>query len=197
MSIILASKSASRSAILANAGVAFSAVSADIDERAIEDTLAGTGATPADVATVLAEAKALAVSETDREAFVIGADQTLSLDDEILHKAQSMEAARRRLLHLSGHTHQLNSAIVIARNKETVWRHVSVAHMTMRDLSPEFVGRHLGQTGKKVLASVGCYQIEGEGIQLFKAINGDYFTIIGLPLLPLLDQLRRLEAIDG
>jgi septum formation protein len=197
MSLILASKSRVRSDLLANAGIDFETEGAEIDERAVEDAVAGSGITPGEVATILAEAKALAVSEKYPSAIVIGADQTLSLGDEILHKTGNMEAARRRLLQLSGKTHMLNSAVVLARNGETLWRHLSEVQMTMRPLSPEFVGRHLSRTGDQVLASVGAYQFEGEGIQLFEKIDGDYFAVLGLPLLPLLEELRRLGEIDG
>ncbi len=197
MSLILASKSRIRSDLLANAGIDFETEGAEIDERAVEDAVSGSGITPGEVAIILAEAKALAVSERHPSAIVIGADQTLSLDDEILHKTGNMEAARRRLLQLSGRTHMLNSAVVLVRNGEAVWRHLSEVQMTMRPLAPEFIGRHLSRTGDQVLASVGAYQLEGEGIQLFEKIEGDYFAVLGLPLLPLLEELRRLGEIDG
>lgn len=197
MNIILASKSPFRATLLKNAGIAFTAQSADIDERAVEAPLYDSGASPEDVALVLAEAKALDVSERNPDALVIGSDQTLSLGDEILHKPENMEAARRQLLRLSGQTHHLNSAVVLARNGQTVWRHVSVARMTMRNLDPAFIGRHLARVGEMALQSVGAYQYEGEGVQLFEKVDGDYFTIVGLPLLPLLADLRREGAIDG
>ncbi|WP_420960540.1 Maf-like protein [Brucella sp. IR073] len=195
--IILASKSPFRAALMKNAGIAFEAVAADIDERAVEATLEGSGATSEDVAAVLAEAKALDVSSNHPEALVIGSDQTLSLEGEIFHKPVDMDAARRQLLKLSGKTHELNSGVVIARGGETIWRHVEVARMTMRPLGPEFIGRYLARVGDIALKSVGAYQIEGEGLQLFEKIDGDYFTIVGLPMLPLLGQLRELGAIDG
>lgn len=197
MDIILASKSPFRAALLKNAGVNFTVESANIDERAAEAPLYETGATPEDVALVLAEAKALDVSERNPGALVIGSDQTLSLGEEVLHKPSDMEAVRRQLLELSGKTHHLNSAVVLARNGETLWRHVSVARMTLRDLDPGFVGRHLSRVGETALQSVGAYQFEGEGVQLFEKVDGDYFTIVGLPLLPLLAELRREGAIDG
>ena len=108
-----------------------------------------------------------------------------------------MESARHHLLALSGKTHQLNSAAVLARNGETLWRYVGVANLTMRKLDPAFIGRHLARVGAVALNSVGAYQIEGEGVQLFEKIEGDYFTIVGLPLLPLLRELRSIGAIDG
>jgi len=195
--LILASKSPFRSALLKNAGIEFSTASAEIDERAVEAPLYETGATPEDVAQVLAEAKAVDVSEKHPGAVVIGCDQTLSLGDEIFHKPADMEAARRQLLKFSGKTHQLNSAVVLVKDGETVWRHVSIARMTMRDLDPGFVGRYLGRVGDAALSSVGAYQVEGPGIQLFDRIDGDYFTIVGLPLLPLLAELRKEKLIDG
>ncbi|MBA8818050.1 septum formation protein Maf [Ochrobactrum sp. P6BS-III] len=195
--LILASKSPFRSALLKNAGIEFSGESADIDERAVEAPLYETGATPEEVAQVLAEAKALDVSEKNPGAVVIGCDQTLSLGDEIFHKPANMEAAGRQLLQFSGKTHQLNSAVVLVKDGETLWRHVSVARMTMRKLDPAFVGRYLGRVGDSALSSVGAYQVEGPGIQLFEKIEGDYFTIVGLPLLPLLAELRKEHLIDG
>ncbi len=195
--LILASKSPFRSALLKNAGVEFSTASADIDERTVEAPLYETGATPEEVAQVLAEAKALDVSEKNPGAVVIGCDQTLSLGDEIFHKPADMEAARRQLLKFSGKTHQLNSAVVLVKDGKTLWRHVSIARMTMRDLDPGFVGRYLGRVGDVALSSVGAYQVEGPGIQLFEKIEGDYFTIVGLPLLPLLAELRKEKLIDG
>jgi septum formation protein len=195
--IILASGSPFRKKLLENAGINFEAIPASINERAVEAPLEGTGATPEDVALVLAEAKALDVSERNPGALIIGSDQTLSLGDKIFHKPADMEAARRHLLKLSGKTHHLNSAVVLVRDGETLWRHVGIARLTMRHLDPAFIGRHLSHVGEKALTSVGAYQIEGEGIQLFEKIDGDYFTIVGLPLIPLLAALRQQGAIDG
>ncbi len=197
MDIILASTSPFRAMLLQNAGIAFTAVAPQVDERAVEAPLARTATSPEDVALVLAEAKALDVSERFPDALVIGGDQTLSLGDDLFHKPQVMEAARRHLLKLSGRTHDLNSAIVLAKGGETLWRHVSIARMTMRRLDPAFIGRHLARVGERALKSVGAYQLEGEGIQLFEKIEGDYFTIVGVPLLALNAELRRIGAIDG
>lgn len=195
--LILASKSPFRALLMRNAGLAFAQHAADVDERAIETAMNIDGVSPQDLALVLAEVKALDVSVKYPGALVIGSDQTLSLADEVLHKANTMEEARRRLLQLQGRTHQLNSAVVLARNGIVAWQHVAVARLTMRDLTPEFIGRHLARAGNAVLGSVGCYQLEGEGLQLFETIDGDYFTIIGLPMLPLLAQLREQGVIDG
>lgn len=193
--LVLASASPFRKALLENAGLSFDVEPAQVDERAIEETLDGMDAE--DTAQILAEAKAQDVSSRNPGALIIGSDQTLSLSGEVFHKPENMEQARRRLLELSGRTHELNSAVVLARDGETIWRHVSIARMTMRNLDPGFIGRHLSNVGDRALASVGAYQFEGEGIQLFKRFEGDYFAIIGLPLLPLLAQLRDLGAIDG
>jgi len=195
--LVLASGSPFRKAMLVSAGVDVEAVPAEIDERAVEAPLQDSGVSPEDVAVILAEAKALEVSERRPGALVLGCDQTLSLGDEVFHKPADMEGARRHLLALSGKTHQLNSAAVLVRNGEVLWRHVGIANLTMRKLEPAFIGRHLARVGDKALSSVGAYQIEGEGIQLFEKVDGDYFTIVGLPLLPLLSELRRLGAIDG
>lgn len=195
--LILASASPFRRRFLEDAGLSLRAVKPEVDERALEAPLEGTGTGPEDVALILAEAKAVDVSERHPESWVIGGDQTLSLDDRLFHKPPDMEAARRHLLALSGRTHNLNTAVVLARGGEAVWRHVAVARMTMRRLDPGFIGRHLARVGGKALESVGAYQVEGEGIQLFERIEGDYFTIVGLPLLPLLAKLREVGAIDG
>ena len=194
--IILASGSQFRRAMLEAAGVDIDVVPSTIDERTVEAALDATGTTPEDVAQVLAEAKALDVSEKRPGRLVLGCDQTLSLGDELFHKPGDMEGARRHLLALSGKTHQLSSAAVLARNGETLWRHAGIARLTMRKLEPAFIGRHLARVGPVVLNSVGAYQIEGEGIQLFEKIEGDHFTIVGLPLLAVLKELRALGAID-
>ena len=195
--LVLASGSRFRKAMLEAAGIDIDVIPAEIDERAVEKPLEGTGASPEEVAQILAEAKALDVSEKNPGRLVLGCDQTLSLGEELFHKPADMESARHHLLALSGKTHQLNSAAVLARNGETLWRYVGVANLTMRKLDPAFIGRHLARVGAVALNSVGAYQIEGEGVQLFEKIEGDYFTIVGLPLLPLLRELRSIGAIDG
>jgi septum formation protein len=195
--IILGSGSVFRRRLLENAGVEVEVDRPRIDERAVEASVEDSGLTPADLAAILAEAKAVEVSERNPGRLVIGCDQTMALEDRVFHKPADMEAARRQLLALSGRTHELNSAVVLARDGAAQWRHVGVARLTMRTLDPAFVGRHLARVGEAALQSVGAYQIEGEGIQLFERVEGDYFTIVGLPLLPLLAELRRLGAIDG
>lgn len=195
--LILASQSPFRAMLLKNAGVPFSAIRAGVDERAIDSVLEAKGASPMEIALELARAKALAVSMQRPDALVIGSDQTLSLADRVFHKPQDMEGARQHLKALAGRTHALNSAIALAQGGSIIWDHVSVARLTMRPLDDGFIQRHLERVGDKALSSVGAYQYEGEGVQLFEAIDGDYFTIVGLPLLPLLAQLRLKGAIDG
>jgi septum formation protein len=195
--LILASGSAARQNMLMNAGIQFRAITAKIDERSVEEPLLAAEMHPADIAEVLAIAKAAAVSAANTDAWVIGSDQTLSFEGTLLHKPENMEAARRRLLNFSGKTHHLHTAVVIVRNEELHWSHVETAKIKFRDLSPAFVGRYMAETGEVALSSVGAYQIEGRGIKLFEEISGDFFAIMGLPLLPLLKQLRELEIIDS
>lgn len=195
--IILASGSRYRAQLLENAGLNFGQIPSTLDERAIEAPLQDADVLPEDRAEILAEAKAVDVSEQNPGFWTIGCDQILSLDGKVLHKSKNMEDARRRLLALSGKTHFLHSAVVLVKDGKTVWRHVSPCAMTMRQLSPQFIGRHLADVGDEVLSSVGAYQIEGRGAQLFDKIEGDIFSIMGLPLFPLLEALRQEGVIDG
>lgn len=195
--LILASSSASRQMLMRNAGLIFSAIPADIDERALDEQLEKNGANPEEVALELARAKALAVSVLHPAALVLGCDQTMALDARVYHKPKTMAEAEAHLLSLSGKVHRLNSAAVLVRGGEVMWQTVSSAELAVRNLSAEFVSRHLQRVGDKALTSVGAYQLEGEGIQLFTSIEGDYFTILGLPLLPLLSKLRDMDVIDG
>ncbi len=195
--LILASSSASRQMLMRNAGLTFSAIAADINERALDEELERNGASPEDVALELARAKALAVSALYPSALVLGCDQTMALGARVYHKPKTMAEAEAHLLSLSGKTHRLNSAAVLVRGGEVLWQTVSSAELSVRNLSTEFISRHLQRVGEKALSSVGAYQLEGEGIQLFTSIEGDYFTILGLPLLPLLTKLRDMDVIDG
>lgn len=194
-SLVLASGSAARRTILANAGLDFDVEPARIDERAAEAPLLAAGVDPEGLAAALAAAKAAEVGARRPEALVIGADQVLELDGERFTKPADMEAARRQLLVLQGRTHQLHSAIAVARGGELVWDHVATARLTMRPLTPRDIGLYLAAAGDAALGSVGAYQIEGRGVQLFSAIEGDLFTIMGLPLLPLLAWLRSQDAL--
>lgn len=196
-SLVLASASPFRRKLMENAGLQFHAEPARIDERAIEAPMEASGAKPVEVALALAIAKGKDVSRRLEHALVIGTDQTLSLGDRVYHKPKSMAEAAEHLKSFSGKTHRLNSAIALVRNDEVVWEHVSHAELTARNLSAGFIERHLQRVGEKALSSVGAYQLEGEGIQLFERIEGDYFTIIGLPMLPLLNKLRELGVIDA
>ena len=196
--LILASSSKSRAQLLEAAGLSFIAEPPGLDESAMRQAVGGDEAlTPHDVAEVLARAKAEAVSEVAPKAYVIGADQVLAFGDVIMSKPDSLEAARRQLLDLSGKTHTLHAAIAVATKGETIWAETTMATLTMRRLSPQFIGRYLGAAGEEVLTSVGAYQIESTGIQLFEKIDGDYFSILGLPLIPLLDTLRREGVIES
>lgn len=194
--IVLASQSRTRNMLLKNAGIAFAAEAAAIDERAVEAPLTEAAVPPDDIALILAEAKAQDVSQRFPGALVIGADQTLAFNDQCLSKPASMETARRLLLDMRGQTHALHAAVVCVRDGAVLWRHVSTAYLTMRDYSPDFVGRYLAGVGDLALTSVGAYQLEGPGVQLFDKIDGDFFTILGLPMLPLLEFLRGEGAID-
>ncbi|HEY0649413.1 Maf family protein [Phenylobacterium sp.] len=190
MSIILASKSAARRAVLDGAGVRYEALVAGVDEEAVKAGLLAEGAGPRDIADALAELKAVRVSR-GRPEFVIGSDQTLDLDGELYDKAETLEAARARLKLLRGKTHKLHSAVVVAKEGAPIWREVVTASLTMRDFSDAFLEDYLATEGPAALGSVGCYRLEGPGAQLFSKIEGDYFAILGLPLMGLLDLLRR------
>jgi septum formation protein len=190
MKLVLASGSAARRTLLANAGLAFTVAPAALDERAAEAPLAAAGAAPADIALALAAAKATAVAASRPHDLIVGADQVLEIDGERLAKPADMEAARRQLLRLSGRSHRLHSAVACARGEGIAWQFAATATMTMRRLEPGSIGRYLAEVGPAALTSVGAYQIEGPGIRLFEAIEGDYFAILGLPMLPLLAYLR-------
>jgi nucleoside triphosphate pyrophosphatase len=191
--IVLASASASRQTLLTAAGIAFVAKPADIDERSIEAPLLAAGRGPDAIAMALAEAKALAVGAGD--ALVIGADQVLSLDGRQWHKPADLSEARRQLAALGGRTHRLHTAVAAVRGQAVTWRHAETAAMTMRPMSAAVIDAYLAEVGERALSSVGAYQIEGPGIRLFDAIDGDYFSILGLPLLPLLRFLRENGTI--
>jgi septum formation protein len=188
--LILASSSSTRQRLLRAAGVAFSTEAAAVDETAVLESLAAEKARGRDAADLLAELKASKVSGRRAGAFVIGADQVLTCDGLFFSKPETVAAARAQLLQLSGKTHVLSSAVCVARDGAIVWRDVQEARLTMRALSDAFLDAYLAQAGADILGSVGAYHVEGLGIQLFSRIDGDMFTILGLPLLPLLDFLR-------
>jgi septum formation protein len=192
--VILASKSAARRAVLTGAGVPFEVAVAGVDEDAVKIERLARGQGPREIAEALAELKAVRISEA-RPGLVVGADQTLELEGRLYDKAESLEAARERLGLLRGKTHQLHSAVVVAENGRPIWRDLVTATLRMRDFSDAFLEAYLAGEGEEALGSVGCYRLEGPGAQLFEGIEGDYFTILGLPLLGLLELLREREVL--
>jgi septum formation protein len=192
--VILASKSQARTAVLRGAGVPFEVAVAGVDEDAVKTAMLAEGATPRDVADALAELKAVKISR-NRPGFVVGADQTLEFEGGLYDKAETLEAARDRLKLLRGKPHRLHSAVGVAKDGAPIWREVVSATLTMRDFTDDFLEAYLATEGDHALGSVGCYRLEGPGAQLFAKIEGDYFAILGLPLLGLLDLLRRHGAV--
>jgi septum formation protein len=190
--IVLASGSKIRASLLRAAHIPFDVVSPGVDEAAVKAELIS--ATPGQVAAILAERKALAVSVQRPDDLVIGADQTLEFEDRLYDKAESLAEARERLLMLRGRTHHLNAGVVLARGGQVLWQDLVVSRLSMRDFSDGWLDGYLTRN-PQVLASVGCYEMEGEGVQLFDRIDGDYFAILGLPLLGLLAALRREGAL--
>lgn len=197
--IILASASPTRARLLEAAGLKFTVVPSAVDEQAIRDSLSADNESidPADIAEVLARAKAEDVSRRHPEATVIGADQVLALGNEIFAKAETIAAARDVLMRLRGQTHQLHSAVVIAEAGDVSWSDVQTASVTMRKYSAGALAQYLSTAGASVLDSVGAYQIEGAGVQLFETVEGDYFTVLGLPMLPLLAELRERKVLPA
>ena len=191
--LILASKSAARRTMLEAAGVPFSVQVADVDEDAVK--AAHDPADAAGLAVELARVKALAVSRHDPHAWVLGSDQTLAFAGGLVSKAASMEAARAKLAEMRGRSHQLHSGAALARNGQVVWSGVDTVSMRMRDFSDAFLDAYLAAEGEGLLACVGSYRLEGMGSQLFEAVEGDYFTVLGLPLWPVLAELRRAGVL--
>ncbi|AXJ95266.1 MULTISPECIES: nucleoside triphosphate pyrophosphatase [unclassified Sphingomonas] len=189
MTLLLASQSASRRAMLTAAGVPFEATAAGVDEDAAKASLAGLKAR--DLADALAELKAIKVSMRAPERLVLGSDSVVALaDGSLLDKPTSRDEAADHLARMSGSVHHLWSAAVIAEGGRPVWRHVEAAKMHVRPLSPAFIDQYLGQEWPAISGCVGCYRIEGPGAQLFARIEGSQFTVLGLPLLAVLDYLR-------
>ena len=197
--LILASGSRARREMLESAGLTFRVVPADVDEEAHRQSMSEhvVNGGPRRVAQVLARVKAEEVSRRFPHALVIGADQVLALGAEVFTKPADLAAARVALERLAGRVHHLHSAVALARGGTQVWAHMDSAALTMRTMSSAFLDGYIERAGERICASVGAYELEGLGVQLFERIEGDYFTILGLPLLPLLGELRRLGQIAG
>lgn len=191
--LILASQSRARKMLLANAGFTFEAVPADIDERGLQQASKLSG--PGEIAKLLAREKAAWVSARKAGHYVIGADQTLALGTRLFNKPDGRVPAAEQLRALSGQTHELHSAIAVALDGKIAFETMAVARMTMRPLSGDEIRLYLDEAGEAVTTSVGAYQLEGLGVHLFERIEGDHFTILGLPLLPLLGFFRRERLI--
>ncbi len=192
--LVLASQSRARQTLLANAGLEFETDPAELEERAVQ---AASGLTaPADIAALLARAKAVSVSSRRPDHYVVGADQTLALGVRTFNKPASRLQALEQLRALSGHRHELYSAIAVVRDGKILFQHVAIARMTMRPLNETGIEEYLSEAGSAANSSVGGYQLEGLGIHLFDAVEGDHFTILGLPLLPLL-AFFRAEGLLG
>jgi septum formation protein len=191
--LILASQSRARQSLLANAGISFEAVPAALDERAIAQ-VAGVSS-PGEIAALLAREKARSVSAQFPGRYVVGADQTLALGERLFNKPLNREHAAEQLQALAGGTHELHSAVALVRDGKPLFAHIAVARMTMRSLNRDAIDAYLDAAGEAVTTSVGAYQLESLGVHLFERIEGDHFTILGLPLLPLLQFLRNEQML--
>lgn len=195
--LILASGSQIRAQLLRNAGLDFDVHVARIDEEAVKDSLLAEDALPRDIADTLAEMKARKIADKYPEAMVIGCDQVLAFDKTILSKPTSAEDARAQLRRLRGQQHMLLSAAVIYSEGKPIWRHVGQVRLRMRDVSDEYLDSYISRNWDDIRHSVGAYQLEGEGVRLFHTISGDYFHVLGLPLLELLAFLTLRGVIEG
>ncbi|MEM9235021.1 MAG: Maf family protein [Pseudomonadota bacterium] len=192
--IVLASRSASRQALLRGAGISFDARPADIDEKLVKRRELAAGKTPAEIALILAEEKALACDAAPDE-LVIGGDQIMEYEGAIYDKPASLEEAADRLFMMAGQTHFLRAGLVLAQAGRIIWRHMDSSALEMRPAERGEIEAYLNTVGERVLATVGAYELEGEGVRLFKRIEGDYFTILGLPLMPLLAEFRARKVL--
>ncbi|HEY1961261.1 MAG TPA: Maf family protein [Rhizomicrobium sp.] len=194
--LVLASGSPVRARLLEAAGIQFEISPARVDEDAAKAALLEEGASARDIADALAQMKALRRSISDPDALVLGADQILEFQGECVSKSTTMAEAEILLRRLRGNEHKLVCATVLARGGEMLWRHLETATLRMRDFSDAFLRRYLDAEGKNILGSVGCYHFEGRGAQLFARIEGDYFSILGLPLIPVLGALRDFGVLE-
>lgn len=193
--VILASASESRANILRGAGVAFDVMPAHVDEEAVKESMLAANQPHRVIADALAELKTIRVSSRNPGALVIGADQVLSFGGALVSKCATMQEARALLFRLRGKTHDLFSAAVMAKDGRPIWRHIERNKMTMYPVSDAFIDDYLARKGESLLSGVGCYRLEDEGAQFFSHITGDYFAILGLPLVPLLSALREQGVI--
>lgn len=192
--IILASQSAARKTMLKNAGLNFKAIPADLDEEKIIADFRADGFSTKHIALALSEKKALAVAQKNPDALVIGCDQVLEIEGQVVSKAKDPKDAKDKLRRLRGKTHTLISAVSIVQGKTTFWQHEDEAHLTMREFDDEFLENYAKQAGPALTRAVGAYELEGLGSWLFTEVRGDYFTILGLPLLPLLEYLNEYHG---
>lgn len=194
--LILASKSTARRQILEGAGISFQWMDANIDEDGLKQQAIKSGSGPKSLALELARAKAHQVAKNYPDAYVIGCDQLLSLGGKNFDKPRDISEAMAHIQAFRGRTHTLTAGVVIMKSADVIWSHVAEANMKMRDISDAFITHYLDSEGDRVLSSVGAYRLEGMGAQLFADISGDYFTVLGLPLLPLLEELRNQGILD-
>jgi septum formation protein len=194
--LILASGSEIRASLLRRAGVEVTAVPARVDEHELRRALLAEDASTTDVADALAESKAARIAQKFPSALVLGCDQVLDFHGSILSKPTTLQDARNQIVQLSGQTHRLLSALVLYESGQPIWRHVGIARLTMRSLTDTYVDAYLARNWPGLSETVGGYKYEEEGIRLFSAIEGDYFTILGLPLLPLLSYLSQRGFIE-
>lgn len=196
MRLILGSASSIRGDLLRRAGLAFEQIPARIDEQALRASLEAEQAAPRDIADALAEFKARKIADKHPDAMVIGCDQILHLKGQIFEKCDTLDEAQAQIAALSGQTHMLISAVVVYENAKPVWRHIETVRLTMRALSKAAQERYLSYNWPGIADAVGCYKLEHQGVRLFSAVQGDYFAVLGLPLLPLLSYLAQRGVIE-